>query len=546
MPRWPMHAKLWLLFCATCGAGLILINAAELGATFDEPFYVMSGAHYWHTGSLAPLMRAGTMPLPVQWQTIPLRLRELTSEEMLHPISDLHRMLFLCRAMNLLFYFLVLVFTAKLARCWFGVWPATFVTTLVAFDPTLLAHSALATTDVALAASVLAAVFVYTSKLHKPWPERVLVPGVVFGLALLCKASALAYVPLLWWIVAWPTTRHEAKEFIQRLGIGFLVMLLWCGSDWQSEPSFQRWADTLPNSSSRNGMLWLAEHLRIFPNGAEGLIQQIKHNMRGHSTALLGEWHPRAVWYYFPVVLSAKLPELPLLLGAIVVLQPRHWQQPVARIVVALLLFSLNCRVQLGIRLQLPLVLFWYQLLPLLLPVHFTSQSRRAFVPWLVACALLFNQWQACCSPNQNHLGYINHYWGGVEANRQKQWFVDSNSDWGQGLPELRRWHQQHGRGDRLCVWYYGTDPAILLPPFEIMMWHQQANPAVRRYLADVGERELAVSQTMLVACPDRRVQTQAFLTWLRCQTPKARVGEFLIFNFSDMPCAATLPTPGS
>ena len=53
-------------------------------------------------------------------------------------------------------------------------------------------------------------------------------------------------------------------------------------------------------------MVWLSEHLRIFPNAGEGLAYQIKHNVRGHGVYLFGDWEPRAVWYYFPAALAIK------------------------------------------------------------------------------------------------------------------------------------------------------------------------------------------------------------------------------------------------
>ena len=95
--------------------------------------------------------------------------------------------------------------------------------------------------------------------------------------------------------------------------VAAVTLFVYCGTDWATEPTFVRWANTLPDDASRRRDAVAAEHLRIFPNAGEGLVQQMKHNVRGHGCYVLGEWHPRAVWYYFPVVLSAKLPE-PLLL----------------------------------------------------------------------------------------------------------------------------------------------------------------------------------------------------------------------------------------
>ena len=41
---------------------------------------------------------------------------------------------------------------------------------------------------------------------------------------------------------------------------------------------------------------------------------------------------------------------------------------------------------------------------------------------------------------------------------------IISNYDWGQGLPDLRKWQQQHPGADR-NVWYFGSDPSAGVAP---------------------------------------------------------------------------------
>src|SRR5262249_54850617 len=104
-------------------------------------------------------------------------------------------------------------------------------------------------------------------------------------------------------------------------------------------------------------ILWTAEHLRIFSNAGEGIARQVKHNIHGHGAYLLGHTDTRALWYYFPVVLTIKL-STALLLTVVVVAGLRlralaNWAMMTALV---LLGFSLTWRVQIGIRLVLPLV----------------------------------------------------------------------------------------------------------------------------------------------------------------------------------------------
>src|SRR5437016_1651421 len=62
---WGLGSSLW---CVTADQ--------QLSATFDEPVYVNKGLERWRSGSTAGLMRMGTMPLPVDVQTLPLYLAE--------------------------------------------------------------------------------------------------------------------------------------------------------------------------------------------------------------------------------------------------------------------------------------------------------------------------------------------------------------------------------------------------------------------------------------------------------------------------------------
>lgn len=72
--RWPELA--WLAVVLVASSALVIQTSRSIGPTFDEPFYITKGLDFWRTGSAKPLMRAGTMPLPVDVQTLPLHLWE--------------------------------------------------------------------------------------------------------------------------------------------------------------------------------------------------------------------------------------------------------------------------------------------------------------------------------------------------------------------------------------------------------------------------------------------------------------------------------------
>lgn len=528
----------WLGAVLLASSLLIVHTSRTIGPTFDEPFYISKGLDSWRTGSTKAFMRAGTMPLPVDVQTFPLYLWERHQGEPFNTVESLDDLLPVARHMNLPFWWLLLVSGFRLARRWSGPTAAGIASGLLAFEPSLLAHAALATTDIALTAAVLAATNAFVAGRGQSWARRILVPGLWAGFAVLCKASAVTFVPLVFAIVLW---RNGEFCFLLRDGlrIGLIagaVAFGYVGSDWAAEPSFVKWANTLPDGTLGEAVRAVADNLRIFPNAAEGVIQQIKHNIRGHGVYALGEHHARAVWHYFPVVLSQKLtePVLLLLVGCLL-LRPRSLGSPAGVIALALLLFSLTCRVQIGVRLVFPLVAF------VLLAVSVSLAWRAGDVspllcsstgglrpPLAGSIAVLASAAIAFASAPHG-LRYQNHLWGGPAKAGQN--LTDSNFDWGQGVPELMEWWRANGE-PKLTLWYYGTDLNAFRRPFAFVQLHVMPDRSAEFVSRTTGNGYFAVGRTFLTACPDRRPDMLALIDWLNTQPPVAEVGCFRVYRF--------------
>ena len=125
---------------------------------------------------------------------------------------------------------------------------------------------------------------------------------------------------------------------------------------WKPEPSFVKWAHRLPAGRARRHGL-AGRPLCLFNNAAVGMVRQVTHNVRGHGAYLLGQTHRRALWYYFPLLLTIKL-TLSLLIPLVVVLllRPRALLDWVFLAGAVVLLLSPAFRVQIGIRMILPVV----------------------------------------------------------------------------------------------------------------------------------------------------------------------------------------------
>jgi hypothetical protein len=545
---------LWFLAWAVASSLWCLTSAAQIGTTFDEPIYLDRGLQGWRHFSHWGLLQLGTMPLPIDVQTLPLYVWESVRGVPIDTHTELDSVLVYMRAGNLVFWWLLLWYARLTGRLLAGPWGGRLAVAMLACEPNMLAHAALATTDISVSACMLALLYHFRVGRDGPWRRRVALPALWFALAILAKASAVVYGPIclclveLERLVRSGSFKSQAATFWQCLGNvwkqlrplrsdlvaiaigGFVGATLYCGSDFRTQPAFVAWAHGLPEGPVATSMVWLSEHLCIFSNAAEGIVRQVKHNVRGHGTFLLGEGHPRAVWYYFPVLLTIKL-SLPILLAPLLVLAIRtralaNWACVVA---LGLLLFSITFRVQIGIRLVLPLVTIAIVGLAAAVVEALQSVRQPALRPILaaaVACALA---WTTLVSVRvwPHGLCYVNELWGGTE---QGYLIVsDSNYDWGQGLPELLAWQKQHG--DDIDVWYFGSAFVSQPPSLHDLPLHALKVDRPEDVLVHLQSRYLAVGLTMLYGQATTEASHFRAVEFLRAFKPVARTTTFLIFE---------------
>jgi hypothetical protein len=232
------------------------------------------------------------------------------------------------------------------------------------------------------------------------------------------------------------------------------------------------------------------------------------------------------------VVLTIKL-SLPLLIGPLLLLavRPRALVNWACLTAAFLLLYSLTFRVQIGIRMVLPLVAF--AVVGLAASVvrahgeiapgwgrHLLAAGAVAGVGWTAAAATL--AWP-------HALSYVNELWGGTPRGYLR--VSESNYDWGQGLQELARWQRQNGSVP-LNIWYFGTDPGLKRLPFRLVPLHALPIQGPEDVLAQVRGHYLAVSTTLLygVTMTEGHHQAKAFLLARR---PVARTTTFFIYDFT-------------
>jgi hypothetical protein len=500
---------LWLAVWAICSSCWCCGAAQELGPTYDEPFYVESGLECWDNLSPKNLLAAGTMPLPVEVETLPLHLAKLVVGA--DPAKNLQTWLPYARMTTLFFWWMLLAATFAAAWHWSGRAAARLAVALVATEPILLGHASLATTDIAFAACVVAFVVLYrVTRQALSFPKRPLLCGVGVGLTLLSKVSALAYIPVCLVVL-------EAEY-------------LW-NTGWRPSLKADGWLRLIRSAAelAMIGALGVAVLFMCCPRALRAFVYQVRHQLAGVGPVyLLGATSPTGFWYYFPVALLIKLslPVLVLLL-LVLVFRPRYCGNGPFLLVAALLALSTSFRVQIGVRFVLPIAVLaivagamawarWLQEAP-------RSRLRRFGSLGLCASLIVWSTANAWLAWPQG-LCYTNELFGGT-ANGYLA-LSDSNYDWGQGLKELAAWQRSHDQAP-LNVCYFGTDPLLKALPM------QAVRLAEVKDSAEVREKNrgnfLAVSTTFLYG---EGFESPA-ARYLRQLQPCDRTTTYLIYDFS-------------
>jgi len=540
--RWDV---IWFLTCAI-GSSVWCVSAAkQLGATADEGPYLRMGLERWRSGSHGPFMAVGTMPLAIDVQTFPLYVAERWRGKQ-HDLDAkyeivLPKLLPWARAGNLVFWWAILGYGWLIARRLAGPWGGHIAVALLACEPNLLAHACLATTDIAVTACSLALMYHFDIGRERGWLQRVGLPAVCFAALLLAKASAIVFGPVCLAIVslAWAAGRPAgvsrpfrslALDLFQLLAIGFLLALVYIGSEWRpSEMIPVQTAARFPVGFKRN-VCEAYGRLPIFCNLTEGILFQVFQNTTGTPVYLFGEVHPPpGVWYFFPLVLCMKLPiplmVLPLVAGTVRLRALANWP-----LIIALVLFllSVNYRVQDGVRYLLPLIAMlvvgsavaavraWEQ----------RQGFRRCLVTATVIGAVI---WMLVTAARvwPDGIRYFNEFWRG----RPGYMYINgSNYDWGQGLKALDKWHQKNGRPP-MKAWTFGNDPAFRRMPVTHCQLDALNLKGPDDCLAVLRGHYLAVSALLVYGYWDTPC-----VRFLRSRQPVAQADTYLIYDFTDVP----------
>jgi len=485
----PKHSIAIFLLLTTIGSLRIISTYHVFSHTSDEPAHIAAGLQWLSQGIYQyepqhpPLARVAVALGPY--------LAGLRSENnanmwnegltLLYGGGHYDRILGLARLGILPFFWVGCLTVYLWGKRYLGEPGTAFAVLCFTFLPPILAHSGLATTDMALAATVSASFLAAMIWLDKPGPVHSLVLGGIMGLAVLSKFSALVFIPtalaaaLIWHLVAERPRisrllKSSTKYFLPFCGAVLVFLLvIWAGyrfsfgevpfySQPPLDPALSFGIQRVPSFSLRLPA----------PELFAGIQQVLDHNDLGHEAYLLGEYSQSGWWFYYFVVLAVKtpLPFVGLLLCGFLLSDGRK-----SRAVGLALAFSLGIllvasfvsHINIGVRHILPVYMGFAIVAGAgasrLLQLAQTSNRAR----WVLG-GLLFWMVGTSALSHPDYLPYFN----ALAGSEPEQILVDSDLDWGQDMKRLTQRLQELGAREVAFTQFFPGDVVAQgLPPVQ-------------------------------------------------------------------------------
>jgi len=495
-------------------AGLFLWAAVTNFVTIDEVGHIPAGISYWQTGRFR-IYRVNP-PLPRMVATLPVLAarpkvdyRHLTDGPGDRPeweigrdfaaanVSNYMTLVRLARLPGLLWSLAGAWVVYRWSRDLYGESAACLGLVLWCFEPTILAHAPLVTTDVPAAVAGLASTYAFWRYLRRPSWRGALIAGGLLGVAQLTKFTLLVLYglwPVLWLVwaagprpVRLPRRLAVALQAVAILASSLVVLNLGYGfsgtgrplgsfrfvsrpfigdiDDWDADAVAPRNrfaagpVGSLPCPVPADYLLGIDEQGRDFEGGVPSY--------------LAGTWRNVGWWDYYLYALAVKWP---LGLWGLVLLNagltisgharratPRDESVPWLAAGAIFTFVSAQVGMTAHMRYILPAIPF-----VLVSTTKLAELLKRGARPARVlVAALLVGDVLSVVAVSPHWLSYFNEAAGGPR--RGHDHLLDSNIDWGQDLLNLKRWLAAHPEARPLhLAFFHLLDPTKFGIEFEV------------------------------------------------------------------------------
>lgn len=337
---------------------------------------------------------------------------------------------------------------------------------LYSFCPDILAHSALATADLAVSLFFFLTLVFFYRYLVQPSPKKALICGLFAGLALLSKFSAVLIFPILLLVAA---AGGKLRELSWRRIVLFFTaafLTVWAGYFFEMKPLLEN--TPAPEKKiaeyqriGGDALVRFAEKVPVpLSTFSSALVSMVYTRAAGTNAYLLGEWSREGWWYYYIVAFCVKntIPSLILLLISIFTIGRMGISRTLAAVLIVpiifFFIFTLGDKAQAGIRYFLPIY-----------PLFFVLSGGAAGYLWkkgrfLKGLVLVLLSWHAVEALRifPDHFSYFNQLAGGPPNGYRI--LRDSNIDWGQDLKGLGVWTKKNGDPEIALFYPWPANPS--------------------------------------------------------------------------------------
>ncbi|MFC1663180.1 ArnT family glycosyltransferase [Patescibacteria group bacterium] len=398
---------------------------------------------------------------------------------------------------------------------YFGKTTAALVSLFIVFEPNIIAHGRLITTDVPLTLTFFGSVITFYNYLLKPSTKRLVFAAFIFVLALLTKFSSIILIPtllIIYLLYRWQINSSDLS--IKKFSL-FKIIFVYLGITILSIWGFYGFQVQVPNDDPRIASLYselneivesdtvdeqlpfVKTTINIFdPNtnfGAltknflesvpipaysywRGLTSVFSHNQTGHGAYLLGEQSQFGWWYYFPIAFLVKVPVslLIFLIFSLIFIIKKLFSHKFTDFInrcktadskwiiitvppLIYFTFSMLSNINLGVRHILPVFPF-----VIIMAAWATNKLIKSNI-WMryTAIILLLVYVVSSISIFPHYLTYFNEIVGGAKNGHQI--LLDSNLDWGQDLKLLKKYIDKEYITDFHFAYFGSADPTYYI-----------------------------------------------------------------------------------
>jgi dolichyl-phosphate-mannose-protein mannosyltransferase len=451
---------------------LALLSARDMSITYDEPGHLRYGRQLLHgdarrfDDSKMPVSMLNALPGAVAAALPDGGLRSALAG------------LYAARVPTMLAGVALAWLIWRWSRRLWGERGALLSLLLCVFDPNLLAHARLVTTDVWIALAFTVVLYLFWRFAEEPTTGRGLALATAFALAQVVKYSAVLLVPLLLLLatVRWEpelvaTWRRGERRAVRRsvlravaaAALALLLALVVIDIAFLGDRVLTPFGDYRFRSST------LREAQRDLPALAAVPVPVPYPYLEGldwvHHRERTGEGYGRIYlrgklrehggfpgYYLWCWLYKVPLPTIGLVLGALMTAgrrrQTLRWRRDLAVLLLPPLLLAIHLnfffRAQMGVRYSLLIFPPLYVLAGILVapgswPRETPRRTRRAALAYAAGASWLVI---SVCSWHPFYLSYFNE----TLTDRRQAWrlLADSNLDWGQSERHVKRWLAAH------------------------------------------------------------------------------------------------------